>query len=43
LYDYRRKMSHVLLDADTAERIFREQPPDVVCPPGKEGVGVGVF
>jgi hypothetical protein len=43
LYDYRRKTSHVLLDADTAERIFREQPPDVVCPPGKEGVGVGVF
>ncbi|HEV3217694.1 MAG TPA: hypothetical protein VGZ27_18325 [Vicinamibacterales bacterium] len=43
LYDYNRKMSHVLLDADTAERIFREQPPDVVCPPGKEGVGAGVF
>jgi MFS family permease len=43
LYDYRRKMSHVLVDADTAERIFREQPPDADCPPGMEGVGVRVF
>jgi hypothetical protein len=43
LYDYRRKTSHVLTDADTAERIFREQPPDADCPPGMEGVGVRVF
>jgi hypothetical protein len=43
LYDYRRKTSHVLTDADTAARVFREQPPDLNCPPGMEGVGVRVF
>jgi hypothetical protein len=43
LYDYRRKTSHVLTDADTAARVFREQPPDLNCPPGMEGVGEKVF
>ena len=43
LYDLPRKKLSVLADADTAARIFREQPPDVACPPGGEGVGVKVF
>jgi len=43
LYDYQRKRFSVLADVDTAARIFREEPPDIACPLGAEGVGVKLF